>query len=236
MAASSTAGTISFLDTTFNLADYGTPPVFKTDPAATIAISQTLTDGNPGAALVIDYTIPASTSFSSMVGFANSTFAYDPSTQGDITSVDWSIDKWAMLNVAFTFSTVRPLIFQSGKFYQYSLGIPPVPETWISAPIVGLQAINFDLFNYSTGTFDTAQHPDFAGSTLLFGFAASFASSFLVPTAVDAEFRWDNLSIQVHSQDQPVPEPGTLFMIGTGVLVTAARTRRHRRAHRNQHG
>src|SRR6267143_4649446 len=83
----------TFSDHKFNLANYSVS-IFKSNPGATITNQQTLTGGNPGAALQTLYSVPADPNFLSMVGFVNTAFAYDPSTQGAITSIDASIIKF----------------------------------------------------------------------------------------------------------------------------------------------
>src|SRR5438105_2895157 len=72
LAAASLSGGVMFTDNTFNVSDYSIA-TWKSDPTIGITVQQTQTGGNPGQALQILYTLPA-TSGNSMIALARSSF------------------------------------------------------------------------------------------------------------------------------------------------------------------
>lgn len=92
LAAATLWGDVTFTDTTFNVPDY-TISYFKTDPGIQIMVQQSQNGGNPGQALEILYTFPP-ISGNDFVSLIRSSFSYDPSAQGAIQSISFSIDKY----------------------------------------------------------------------------------------------------------------------------------------------
>jgi hypothetical protein len=213
-ALTSHAGTITFSDHTFNLANYSQTPVFTT-PSATITGSQCPTCGNPGSALQILGEIQGNGLVA--VGFVNNNFQYDPLAQGSLISVDASVDKNLTNNVPFDPNTIipntfRPLIEQDGLFYLAAIPGPPshggtTGYNTISA--AGLMANDFTLYDFSTGTFGTA-HPNFAGDPLLFGLAQLGQQLEAMETDINRfETDHDNLRFSIQS----VPDSGGTMLL-----------------------
>ena len=211
-----TRADVVYSDSTFNLADYSPSATYSSDPSASIAYgsaSNTLT-------FTATFTQATSTTYIVAQGLANTTFTYDPLTQGAITSIDASV----MKDLIGTFTstgpgtfgnTFRPTILQDGVYY---MAVIPGPGA-SSAPFdtgfnllaqTGLQASDFLSYDFTTGT-QGASHPDFAGDPLLLGLSqitslGGFAGHVIA--------QYQDLSFDIHT----VPEPSSLALGGLGLF------------------
>jgi len=213
---------VLFTDGTFNLANYQASPTFTTDSSITLTAAQCPSCGNPGSALQFTVTFATTEPDLAALGEANTTFAYDPLTQGAITGINASVDKNFIINTATTGSpnTFRPLILQDGTYY---LGGIPGP-TLVAGPGGGqtgynlisqtaLTAADFTSFDFSTGTFGSA-NPNFAGDPMLLGLGQIFSNGVASEVAMT---QYDNLSLDVITT-AAVPEPSSAALFGVAVL------------------
>jgi hypothetical protein len=230
---------VVFTDSTFNPANYG--PAFTTylaDPANTATFAQCASCGNPGQALQLTLTEPngggtGPAGNSILTGIVNSTFTYNPGTQGAITSISASVDKDLTDNVFTSLGNFfRPLIEQDGNFYAAAIAGPPLVVISSAGGTTGyntisnsnLVAANFLEINPSTGGFGTA-NPNFDGDPIVFGIAQALGATTFDGTIVLVDF--DNLNITVNSA---VPEPTSLALFGTGLFGFAWMRRRKKAA------
>ena len=225
--ASTTAGahatSITFIDGTVNPAGYATS-IYNSDPSVGIAVTA-ISSGNPGAALQIRYTnAGAMVNMQSTLGFINTGFAYNPSSQGAINRVEFSNDRYvdvgAALNPLITVFS-RSLLLQNGKYYVAAYADPAMRGAWYTSAAPGpLTSTDYTLFDFVTGLSDPLQHPDFSssGSLLDFGFASRFNLTTAGPFALDGVFAFDNLSIRING----VPEPSQVAMIFLGLAALGA--------------
>jgi len=208
-----------FTDTTFDVADYSAY-VYQTGGAA-INFSQTLTGGNPGSALEVTTEVPATgvEGFHSEEYFVNRQFNYDPETQGILSSIDFSLDRYFQATEGFPivsiFSTI--LIVQDGNFYAHSVSLPVATGIFQTGTASGLQANDLYLItDFATLTTDVSKHPNFAGGPIQFGFVTGWFSSPHTP-AVTIDARSDNLSISLNA----VPEAETYILMLAGFVGIA---------------
>jgi hypothetical protein len=122
MGVSPALADVIYTDGTFNLANYQASPTYAQNANLTLTDTQCASCGNPGTALQFTTTIssdPGSVLQAAALGLANTGFAYNPLTQGAITSIDASVDKNFIVNIAGTGfgNTFRPLIKQDGIYY-----------------------------------------------------------------------------------------------------------------------
>ena len=217
---------VSFFDATFYPGDYSTGGPFKSDPSVGVAAVQCATCGNAGFGLQITVTIPGGPptfpgGLASM-GFVNTTFTYDPGTQGAIISINAFVDKNLTISIQNTNgftgtyrNTFRPLIFQGGVYYMAAIPGPSLPNPgstgYNALSQTGLLAANFLEYDFITGTFGTT-NPDFAGGLMMLGLGQiSSVGAGLTGTTITAEY--DNLKFDLIT----VPEPATLVLLGLGL-------------------
>ena len=163
---------VTFTDSTFNDLDWTDLKVADSTPGqnGTYSAQQVTAGGNPGAyrGFTHNWTGPGAI----YVGHIKSGAEYDPSVQGAIQSVSFSIDAaWFSTNshnaVAFA-----PLIIQDGNYYWGTwdqLLFPPDPQgTWINLEINDVLESDFVRL-VSTGP--TTGTPDFSvsGGAMQFG-------------------------------------------------------------------
>lgn len=219
-ALSVRASTTVFTDNTFNLGNYSETAIFKSDSSDTVSFAQCPTCGNPGQALQIHETF---NSFSfEAIGFINNTFAYNPLTQGAISTIDVSVDKNIIIDVnpnptATRGNTFRPLIEQDFIFYLATIPGPNYTgdtTNYITLSQNGLTSSDFTEFDYTTGAFVTGVHPNFAGDSILLGLSQNTTFE----GGVTVDFDYDNLRFAVNT-----PDPGNtillLFSSATALLV-----------------
>jgi PEP-CTERM motif len=216
----------TFTDSTFNLANYAGTATYQSDASIGVVHDQCSSCGNPAGptntALQIEFTLP--NGGVTVFALVNSTFSYNPGTQGDIISIDASADKDITLSVPPDPSNVfgnafRPVIEQDGTFYLAGIGGPNFTggsTGYLTLGQTGLVASDFVSFDFTTGLFGTA-NPNFDGDPMLFGLAQGI--SFAGPISVEADY--DNLSFVVHT-----PEPSTFLLLALGLAGLAIVSRR----------
>jgi hypothetical protein len=149
-----------------------------------VTIQQCATCGNPGQALQV-IIFPENAGLVIDIGLINTTFVYNPATQGAITTIDASLDKDLSYSQATPVTgtinnNFRPLVEQDGLFYLAQIPGPALnivnttsaTTGWNNISATGLTANDFTQFNFATGTFGTA-HPIFtaSGDVIMFGVA-----------------------------------------------------------------
>ena len=208
---------VVYTDTTFNLANYSASPAFSSDPSASIAYgsaANTLT-------FTATFTLANATSYDVTQALANTTFTYDPLTQGAITSIDASVLK--DLSITFTAppgspfgNTFHPTILQDGTYYLAAIPGPsltsgPSSTGYNLLAQAGLTAADFVSFDFTTGTSGTA-HPNFDGDPMLLGLAQN---SGLQGFAGQVIAQYQDLRFDIHT----VPEPSPVLLCGQAASI-----------------
>jgi PEP-CTERM motif len=211
--ASASAGTVNFSDGTFSPADYDTAFVFQGGVGNTASFAQCANCGDPsGTAMQLSLT-DSDVGTGAAIGMINTTFTYNPTTQGMIISIGASVDKqffnpFPPGNTTFG-NNFRPLIEQGGNFYAAAINdgfqFGPGLSDYRAMSNPNLLAVDFDQYDPTTGLFDPAAHPDFASGLMMFGLMQSVGASF-TPTPSPILVNYDNLGIGITSG---VPEPST---------------------------
>ncbi len=210
LKASALAITVTFSDGTFNLSDYATPLKYQSTQSVTITVSQLANGGNPGTALSTVADDSANVAFTAKLGLLNNSWTYDPGTQGAITSIFFSEDKYSNLQgTPFTSSSIRLLIKQNGKTYVAATSVTAVVDTWVSGSDTFF-ADDFDLWDFATGGVDPNQHPSFSAGLMQFGVASSPSQSGSGGSGTIYTFNFDNTLIQLN-----VPIPSEIVQSAT---------------------
>jgi hypothetical protein len=212
------SATTIFTDSTFTPGNYS-QVIYNTDPGdVTIAFSQTAS-GNPGNAGEVTNTWSTpNITFTTITGLINTTFLYNPSTQGPIQSIDLSVDRYITL-VGGTLGGTNNgtvLLLQNGKYYFDQITGPAlVAGTFQTISAAGLLASDFQLLDFTTGTADGTQHPDFSasGGLIDFGTRVSFGHINAVNSAGNLDVRLDNLTISLTT----TPEPSAYGLVAAGL-------------------
>ena len=224
--ASPCRAAVLFSDSTFNLANY-TQQLYSSEPTITVGATQNLATGNPAPSLEIRIGTPA-VNFETQQGFINNGFTFDPTTQGAISSIDFSLDKNFTANLGFSFNSVRALIEQGGNFYEATISLSTTQGVWTTGAAT-LLASDFALFNFVTGALDASQNPSFSGTALAFGFVNRFSQAQppgTDPIAASDDVFYDNLSLALNVAESSVPEPASVTLLGSGLAIALARRRR----------
>jgi hypothetical protein len=220
-----------FSDGTFTPANYGTAFTYLQNPGTDTAVwSQCASCGNPNQALqlLINETTGGGTYNTTEVltGILNTTFTYNPSTQGAITSISASVDKDFTVNIALSFNnTFRPMIEQDGNYYVAGIAGPvlngPGTTGFNTISNGSLAATDFQEVNPATGVIG-GPNPNFAGDPMTFGIAQLLAASDI--TGTTATLAYDNLNITLTTA---TPEPASLWtlLVGLCVLTLGAKLR-----------
>jgi uncharacterized protein (TIGR03382 family) len=197
-------------------------------PGQSITLSASASDGNPGAALQLDSTLPApgpATALGRVLLFGGP-MAYDPGASGAVGTLDWAMDKWVTILQPPGFGLangVTLLLEQGGRYYLNGVALPNNQGAWFTGSASGLGASSFvELTDPANGVVDGTSHPDFSAGPMRFGLSASFGLPGGSPT-LQILARYDNLSVTI----SPVPEPasGTLALAGAALLLVLARRR-----------
>jgi len=216
-------GNTIFPDGTFNLADYTNPFTYQSGPISGV-VSQCSSCGNPGQALSTALSLTTATSASSNldIGLLNTGFTYDPSTQGDLASIDASVDSSTSISIAVSeYNLFDPLIEQDGNYYYAELFSGPGNTGFVTLSSV-LSASDFDQFNPTTGVTTTSSHPNFSGDAMEFGIIVP-SGSIALPSFTQT-LVYDNLSFDL----TPTPEPASLLVFGAGLIGLTMMRRRRR--------
>ncbi|UAK26540.1 PEPxxWA-CTERM sorting domain-containing protein [Sphingomonas nostoxanthinifaciens] len=238
VATASARADVIFSDSNFVASDYQVAFASSTGGASLTAAACT-SCGDSGTALRL--TISDSDGSNLGAAIINSSFTYDPFTQGAITTIDASVDKnfTAVAPPLFGYgNTFRPVIEQGGNFYTAvkfgtSVTVPAGGTTASSGfeviALSALTAADFSQFDVTTGLVGTA-HPDFAGSAITFGIGQVLAASPLsAGSAITVISDFDNLSIAVHTAAVPEPASWALMVAGFGTIGSAMRRRGKKR-------
>jgi hypothetical protein len=167
-----------------------------------------------------------------VVGFLNGNFAYNAATNGAITGIDVSLDRFLLpivdgADVGFNPLTLRTFIEQGGQIFQAIESFPGLSagqsNQWLSVSAANLSAADFGLYDFSTNSLNAAINPDFGQAIDAFGFGMR-SSGPGTGAAFSGTMRADNWQLTLHTHT--VPEPASLLLDGIGVLALAMTRRR----------
>ena len=223
-SAAASAAVISFSDSVFNTSDYS-EAVYQ-NGTATIAAGQTVTNGNPGAAHDVTFSIPSGSSYYGTVLSINNGWVFDPAVYGQALAITYSEDAFlSMTGASVTSRVTDVVVFQNGNYFVHSDATPAVNGNYQTGGAINLLASTFSLLSDpSNGTLNAGVHPDFSQIFTL-GVQSSVS---LVGShgAVDATARIDNLSVQVLSIPPQVPLPAGVWLLGSALAGLGVLRRR----------
>ncbi len=219
----SNASAVTFFDGVFNNADWSLTTTLNTNAAgSSVNGLQFLTGGNPNEYRRIRNQLTVSSPTGILHGFhMNVTAFYDPSSQGAITSIDYSEDSINFVNQNGNGQGSGLAIIQNGRLYRTSAAlIMPFSSfsTWQPNAQPGLTPASFWEVDPSTGMV-IAGSPDFSasGTVMQLGFWRGNSNN----GSINTECGIDNWHVQINQ----VPAPGAAALLGLGTLVMARRRR-----------
>ncbi len=207
ISASNAFATVIISDSTFNDSDWTATVAASTGGSSQTAL-QNASGGNPGAYRFMTHTLPGHSSIAVVHFFQPET--YTPSTQGAITSLDYSEDR-IQFNPPFNGAAIgaTPLLEQGGVFF-FGPDITYTSTAWTTLSLTGLTAANF-----SSGS----NHPDFSasGTTIMFGYLRSNTN--IADQQIITQHGIDNWSFTIHNAVQSVPDSGGMPLPLLGLLA-----------------
>ena len=244
------AGTVVFADSDFDPARYTT--TIYANPGFDTSVATATGAGNVGTALGTFYEKTGATSpaprFQVMYDTGVESFVYDPTTQGEITSIDISLDQLlslvynnAPVNLSNSVLQLRVLARQNGELYQAGSNTTAfaIANTFVSSSRVGILATNFTRFDPANPFAPrVGTGLDFAGGgATTFGFELAHYGVLVNggPSTgfTSSDMRADNFRLTLHTLDAPttaVPEPVTWALMIGGFGMVGATFRRRRLA------
>ena len=244
VCAGSASATVVYFDDTFSDTDWDlTSFVFDGGQnLTTITASQQLAGGNLGAFRKVNHVLAgafAPGEQSQQLGFhRNLNAIYDPGVLGAIASLNYSEDAICLDNTQGPACQATSVaLIQGGKVYGANSFLITPDFQWTPKALSGLQQNNFSLVSVSSHTLlDFTQHPDFSatGSAIDFGFLRANSTcvgcgtgfTFFDSAGID---NW-RVSIEQVSQGDHggsvIPEPSSLFLLGSGLFGLAGWRRR----------
>ena len=210
------AATMTVSDTVMSSVNW-TEGYVTNGPAAGQSSTQQLTGGSGGDGPYREtlLTVPGGYTYLNVYHVSNS-FTYNPATQGDILSLDFSIDyKTDGSTVGQGF-----VVAQGGNVWYGSYIAIASSGQWLSRGSSGpLTALDFQ------GFFDAAR-PDFSanGAPITFGYNTANSSTLYGYSTTSG---FDNFSVTITHDPStaPVPEPTMLSMLALSAIALARRRR-----------
>jgi hypothetical protein len=222
------AGTITFSDTEFDNANWTKNVPFAINGATSSDLSggQVSTGGNPGPYLTSTTTLGGSAEALERF-WALSGATYDPSAQGAVTSVSFSLDhrQFAGFNAGHQFGLG---IRQGGRVFAVHSFANVLGSfgSWQTLALSALDETDF-VVSYAGNTFSTTIDADFtSGGTMEFGIVVGLGNGGATNTVFTSGF--DNFSVTLETVDQ-VPEPGSALVFGVGLIAGGIAWRRRTR-------
>ncbi|MGH7022740.1 MAG: PEP-CTERM sorting domain-containing protein [Caulobacteraceae bacterium] len=229
LPGSTLAAGASFYDDTFPSTNYSSVGTYTAN-GATISEATCATCGQGGPALDFTEVTLAASDQVTDEAIVNSTWTYDPATQGAITKViaftNKELNSSAGL-MGLTFGNVfHPVIFQDGNVYIGSISGgdyagSEVPYSSGYSTIAGeLTAADFTLYDFSTGAYGVG-NPNFSasGDSFTLGVAQFGTTGFASTWDVDYDVLGFTLAV-------PEPAVWALMLAGFAGLGLALRGRR----------
>lgn len=224
IAGSASAAIVSFFDGIFNNADWTLTQRVNTNGAGSTSQGfQVLTGGNPNEYRRIRHQLIVSTPTGILHSFhIKPTATYTPSSQGAITTIDYSEDSINFLNAPGNGQGTGLAILQNGRYYRQNAPALSMPfstySNWNNNIALGLTAASFwevDINGNILGNM-----PDFSasGSTMQLGFYRGNSNN----GSINTDCGIDNWNVHINN----VPTPGAAAVLGLGA-IPLLRRRRH---------
>ncbi len=223
--AASSASAVVFFDGIFNTADWAlTQRVNLNGAGSTSQGLQFLTGGNPNEYRRVRHQLIVGSPTGILHSFhMNVTTSYTPSSQGAITSIDYSEDSINFSSQAGNGQGTGLAILQNGRFYRQFTPSLVMPfssySTWNANTAPGLTAASFVEVDINGNL--QANIPDFTagGSIMQLGFYRGNSNN----GSINTDCGIDNWRVDVHS----VPAPGAAAVLGLGAIPVLRRRRRN---------
>ena len=218
---------VTFSDGTFNPGDWPTIVSFG-GTGGTSGAGQHTSGGNPGQFYQVTLTTnptTATTGAGVASFFNNSAFNYNPSLQGAINSVSFSLDLISLGgNGGAAFANLA--LEQNGHIYagpEYDVS----STAWQHVGSMSLAATDFGLVTLgSDGQFslNLASNPNFSatGPSILFGFTNIGNALTNTPVTGTEIMGVDNYNLTLHTI-APVPEPAVSGLLLSGIALVVLR-------------
>jgi hypothetical protein len=200
---------VSFFDGTLaSLSNDGTPQVWSSNPSVVTSIQQITSGGNPGDAPA-DQPVVSGWHLRRLTGIDSQRVSYEPGTQGALTSISSSDDKFIHIETQFDLkgSNIRALILRGGNYYVWPGSVDPQLDMWISG-VGTLGAGDFGLLNFSDGLVDFGVHPNFDSGVMQLGMTNEFSVELDGPTDVTIDY--DNSLPHAEYGDTRAVEPAAI--------------------------
>jgi hypothetical protein len=204
--------------------------------ASTQAATTTASGGNPGAYYRQMTTLPTAGAGTRngieseyLFSGASGVNGYNPSMQGAILSLDFSIDIINISNTPGAAVDAAPMLQQGGNFYRANL-LLTFSTSWTTLSQTGYTAASFGLLsNDPSGTgslINFSMNPDFGptGGAISFGLGSGHSTN-LGGGGNSVIEGFDNWTITLHTAAVPEPASLTLVLVG-GLAITLWARRR----------